>query len=160
MPGKILDSSDNVIFEFEDGQPIEILLSGLIQRAKFGERFDNDILSNPWINELHKALLDSMPKTPAKQDVNFGAPDYFISDGMTQNDWGLRNFFNDITLHLSHSPDLLIRKGWAKMNASTRQAFLRQVIFPNQISDLRLNDMIEDIDMSLQQSASALNPDC
>jgi len=161
VSGKIIGSNGNVLFEFEEGQNLELLLGGLIQKAKFGERFDNDILANDWVNELLALLIKSYPDKlkVSDADASHGAPDYFINAGVTQKDWDLRDFFNDITVHLSQSTRLLGRQGWKEMNAEARKAFLSQVVFPWPISDTRLNDMIEDIDHALQSSASVYNPD-
>jgi len=162
MNGKIIGSHGDVLFEFENGLNLEALLSSLMMRAKFGERFDDDIIANPWVNDLLESLIKAAPDYVTagnREDFNHGAPKYFIEDGMTQNDWGFRELFHDITLYLGRSSSLLNRVGWKTMNEAARKAFLRKVIFPHKISDIRLQDMIEDIDSILRSASEAYNPD-
>ncbi len=161
MTGKIIGSNGNVLFEFEEGQNIEVLLSGLIQRAKFGERFDNDVLANDWVNQLLGSLIDAYPeflKTEDEEAFHSGAPELFLEAGMTQKDWDLQDFFYDITCHLKTSISLLNRVEWKNMSKPARHEFLRSVIFPQPISDARLQDMIEEIDHTLFEANSAYNP--
>ncbi|WP_026941569.1 hypothetical protein [Hellea balneolensis] len=161
MPGKIIDANNNVLFEFSEGQSVAILLSGLVTRAKFGDKFDNDLLANPWVNELLKSLIDAEPgySPVSGNEMDFGAPDYYLKEGFTQQDWNLKDFFREITLHLSNSAHLLSREGWKTMNTTARSKFLRSVVFPQPISNMRIQDMIEDIDGALEASASVYNPD-
>lgn len=161
MGGKIIGTDGNVLFEFEKGQNLEVLLSGLIQRAKFSERFDNEVLANDWVNQLLKSLRNAYPSyvNSESDETDYGAPTYFIEKGMTQKDWDLQDFFYDITVHLSQSTNLLNREGWKDMKAQSRQEFLRKVIFPLPISTARLDEMIQEIDFSLEDAVSAYNPD-
>lgn len=162
MGGKIIGSNGDILFEFAKGRNLELLLSGLIQKAKFGERFDNEVLANSWVNELLDSLIKAYPEylnTFNDEDFNCGAPAYFTDDGMTQRDWDLTDFFNDITAHLSQSTSLLNREGWKEMDADSRREFLGKVVFPCPISKARADNMIQDIDFSLEAATSAFNPE-
>ena len=160
MGGKILDENNKVIFEFEDGQPVATLLAAFIQKAKFGEKFENVILFNPWIHDLLKASIEQRPYLEEiKPPTGAGAPDWFLKDGMNETDWALREFLSEFTLHVQTSIDELQDCDWKNLSRAQRANFLNLGLFPHIISDARLNDMIEDIDAFLQSAIQAFNPD-
>lgn len=162
MPGKILDENDKVIFEFEEGQPVAILLAAFIQKAKFGEKFENNILFNPWINNLLKASLGkhvNKYEFATNSSLGSDAPKYFLDDGMTEPDWAFRDFYHEFTMHLQNSTDELQSRDWPNLTRDQRAEFIRLGLYPHAISDVRLNDMIEDIDNALRSSAEVYNSD-
>ena len=158
MGGKILDENDDIIFEFEDGHSPALLLSAFIQKAKFGEKFEENILFSPWINDLLKATLERSPKISG-QITSFGAPEYFLKNGMTEMDWGLRDFFHEFTQYISRNISALENCDWKNLSRNDRAKFIRLGLYPNPISDRRLDDMIQDIDMSLESASAVYNPE-
>ena len=156
MGGKILNANDEVIFEFEDNEPIELLLSGYMTRAKFSEKYTSEILFSPWGNRLLKALHEAFLKTPTGKklseiDLAFSrAPKHYTDAGMTDMDWAHKEFFEKFTSFLSQNPSQLKRWEWKSISDSQKKEIIREGLYPNKISDTRLDDMIEDIKNNIQ----------
>jgi len=153
--GKVTDENGDLLFEFEDGQPVAHFLKTLIMKAKFGEKFDPLItFHDGWAADLLQAC--HAKSTPVQDTRVPSAPKYFLDDGMTQSDWDLKDFFHDITAAITH----VVGKGnWAQQNRDGRENFIKNAIAPHPISDARIRDMIEDIDIQLKAYAAAYNPE-
>lgn len=157
MGGKIIDADGELLYEFEDGVPMPHFLEAVIMKAKFGKPFDDLMVfgGKGWLSDLLKTLHAKNPIKTEEANLQI-VPQYFLDSGYTNNDWMLREFFQDFTQALIN---VATHHNWGNMDATKRKSFIRRALFPHLISDIRINEMIEDVDIQLERYASAYNPD-
>jgi len=151
---KLLDEDGNLLYEFGDELDVATLFPALLTRAKFSDdRFDPLIVFNEWIYDFHKALQEKKP-APKSIPREQTAPKYHLDAGMTQSDWDLQNFFTDFQIALKD----MLPDDWHDRDYQDRANYIRMGLYPNEISDQRLKDMIEEVDWALQRYAQHHNP--
>jgi len=163
MGGKIIDTNGELIFEFDDDFPVPLMLAGLIQRAKFKDSLiESEVTLNQWVNDLLKALLDKetiigelLEKHNPRIPKLAQAPQWHLDAGMTESDWGLQDFFSKFTIELIK----ILPREWPEWGFVERSEYIRMGIFPHEISNIRLQDMIQEIEDTLSYYSGKHNPD-
>lgn len=136
--------------------PVATLLSGFITRAKFSDKFDPIIvLHGGWLHDLHKAKSEKVPELANTHSLLKKAPDYWLDQGLTQNDWNFSNLFNEFTLFLIGRVN---QHNWQDLDYSKRCELIKGGLYPHEISNTRIKNMIDDVDLALKNYASAYNP--